>query len=264
MSFHTEIGGDPNKPCIRLLELLQAKNIDDQIECHLDVVELGEHPPPYEALSYCWGDKKQLREISCNGEPFQATENLFLALAHLRNDNTDRVLWIDAICINQTNLKERKSQVLVMGKIYSEATKVVIWLGSDPTSDGVNHVFELVETYPEFQKVKVSRRVKLFMDMNFPGSEAYDFASDGLEESGGPSEPEGTQPPALSRRVMEGITSTMRRTWWTRGSDRTANTSSSQLYPFALYRRVRGQLPSRACERRLNEGFIWRPGWPER
>ncbi|EXL40291.1 hypothetical protein FOCG_17179 [Fusarium oxysporum f. sp. radicis-lycopersici 26381] len=216
MSFYTEIGGHPKQPCIRLLKLFQAKNINDPIKCRLDVFELGEHLPPYEALSYCWGGNDQRREISCNGECFKTTENLFLAMAHLRNDNADRLLWIDAICINQANLEERKSQVLLMGKIYSEATKVVVWLGSNPGSDGVNHVFELVEKYPKFQRVKASRRVKIFMDMNFPRSNAWDFATDGSKEIGSPCEHEVAQPPVLSLQVMKGITSVMRRVWWTR------------------------------------------------
>lgn len=58
--------------------------------------------------------------------------------------------------------------------------------------------------------------MQLFMDMNFPRSSAWDFATDGLKEVGSPREHEVAQPPFLSPEVMKGITSVMRRVWWTR------------------------------------------------
>ncbi|KAH7396120.1 heterokaryon incompatibility protein-domain-containing protein, partial [Pyrenochaeta sp. MPI-SDFR-AT-0127] len=40
-----------------------------------------------------------------------------------------RVLWVDAICINQTDNDERSKQVAIMGEIYNRAIKVFAWLG---------------------------------------------------------------------------------------------------------------------------------------
>jgi hypothetical protein len=45
------------------------------------------------------------------------------------SENTDRILWIDVICINQDNLQKRGHQVRQMNKIYEEAEQVIIWLG---------------------------------------------------------------------------------------------------------------------------------------
>jgi hypothetical protein len=56
------------------------------------------------------------------------TENLDTVLRHLRLPNRVRILWIDVICINQS---ERMQQVQTMGFIYSRAHKVVIWLSPD-------------------------------------------------------------------------------------------------------------------------------------
>jgi len=56
-----------------------------------------------------------------------------------------RVVWIDAICINQDDLDERSSQLQIMGDIYSQAQDVVIWLGDDDGS--------LPITIPLLQKV---------------------------------------------------------------------------------------------------------------
>ena len=56
--------------------------------------------------------------------------NLAEVLPYLRYEYRIRTLWIDAICINQQDLRERSSQVKIMGDIYRLADRVVIWLGS--------------------------------------------------------------------------------------------------------------------------------------
>jgi len=81
-------------------------------------------------LSYQWGKpKRNLRKIQCNGVGFLVTSNLYSALVHLRNPDSDISLWIDAICINQKNDSEKGSQVQRMGEIYYRSKRTVIWLG---------------------------------------------------------------------------------------------------------------------------------------
>ena len=88
-------------------------------------------PPPYEALSYEWGDPPTIHTITVNNTPVPVTDNLFHALSHLRPPptGTPRTLWIDAICINQDDLSERNHQVQQMTMVYSRAEQVVAWLG---------------------------------------------------------------------------------------------------------------------------------------
>jgi hypothetical protein len=57
------------------------------------------------------------------------TKNLELALRCVRDGTSERVLWVDAVCIDQNNTAERSAQVAIMGEIYSAATQVVIRLG---------------------------------------------------------------------------------------------------------------------------------------
>ena len=57
------------------------------------------------------------------------TDNLAKALRRLRRLNEIRVLWIDALCINQDDMTERSQQVQMMGSIYSRANRVLVWLG---------------------------------------------------------------------------------------------------------------------------------------
>lgn len=88
----------------------------------------------YEAISYAWGDSKRSRSMMLNNERFAITESLHVALQHLRKENLERRIWIDAICIDQSNEAELNNQVSIMGDIYGSALCVVNWLGPE----GVN------------------------------------------------------------------------------------------------------------------------------
>jgi Heterokaryon incompatibility protein (HET) len=90
--------------------------------------------PTYEALSYTWGDHSVTALIQVNGIELQITLNLFRALQRLRKGRKKRVLWVDALCIDQSNLAERSEQVPRMRSIYQRAERVVVWLG-DATED---------------------------------------------------------------------------------------------------------------------------------
>ncbi|CAO2653033.1 Nn.00g024440.m01.CDS01 [Neocucurbitaria sp. VM-36] len=68
--------------------------------------------------------------VQINGDELEVTENLYMALRQLRSHKTDRILWVDAICIDQGNHRERGHQVQQMGRIYSQAEQVILWLGS--------------------------------------------------------------------------------------------------------------------------------------
>jgi hypothetical protein len=92
-----------------------------------------EDVPPYEALSYCWGDASEQRNVICNGQTYPITTSLYEALARLRQEHEPHLIWADALCINQANDLEKGFQVSFMGWIFSHATRVVVWLGrADP------------------------------------------------------------------------------------------------------------------------------------
>jgi hypothetical protein len=119
---------DLEQPGIRLLRLFKGR--ERNIECELFQTWLyGESTIPYEALSYTWGDKKTFDYINVNGRSHGITRNLYHALYHMRLHNRDRILWVDAICIDQENERERGHQVQQMGAIYNQAERVIIWLG---------------------------------------------------------------------------------------------------------------------------------------
>jgi hypothetical protein len=67
-------------------------------------------------------------EIQVDGEKFKTPGNAYHALRELRDPVEPRVLWIDAICIDQQNLEEKQQQILLMKDIYTRASRVVVWL----------------------------------------------------------------------------------------------------------------------------------------
>jgi ankyrin repeat protein len=125
---------DLDRPAVRLLRLLKEGHMDD-IQCELFDGWIGqpEGGIAYDALSYTWGSTKKDSRITVNGSTMYVTSNLYAALQHLRLNNQDRIIWIDAICINQVNDKERAHQVQHMSKIYKEAEQVIVWLGRGTT-----------------------------------------------------------------------------------------------------------------------------------
>ncbi|RYP36002.1 hypothetical protein DL767_003569 [Monosporascus sp. MG133] len=93
----------------------------------------------YEALSYTWGSSQspETVEVKRSHKHWRAmftsklcvNRNLAEAMRYLRYEDRPRVMWIDAICINQADVKERSVQVRRMGQIFSLANRVVAWLG---------------------------------------------------------------------------------------------------------------------------------------
>lgn len=133
---------------IRLLHI-EPGTTDSQIRCYLKNANLH-HQTAYQALSYTWGDPiaeqdKQTdnpkEQILLKGTSFEVESNLHNALIYLRRRSI-LVVWVDAICINQTDDEERGRQVLLMGLIYSRADGVLVWLGHQ--SDGSDLAFDTI------------------------------------------------------------------------------------------------------------------------
>ena len=92
---------DLDRPALRLLHLLRGKG--SIIECMLYQAFLdGADLISYDALSYTWDGANKNFTVTVNGKSLNVTENLYLALQHLRSEHIDRVIWVDAICIEDT------------------------------------------------------------------------------------------------------------------------------------------------------------------
>ena len=85
----------------------------------------------FDALSYVWDGEIKPCQIGINGATLRITNSLDSALRRLRDPKTPRVLWVDAVCINQGNVEERAQQVALMPAIYSSAQRVIVDLGEE-------------------------------------------------------------------------------------------------------------------------------------
>ncbi|PQE13235.1 heterokaryon incompatibility -domain-containing protein [Rutstroemia sp. NJR-2017a BBW] len=90
-----------------------------------------EEKPTFDALSYEWGpESTNNSDVFVDKKRFIIRENLWLFLKRLRAfSESARVIYADAICINQRDNEEKGRQVALMSEIYMRAKKVLIWLG---------------------------------------------------------------------------------------------------------------------------------------
>jgi hypothetical protein len=97
-------------------------------------IELRPVLTEYNALSYVWGDESNKKQIVVNEAIFYVTENLHAALTHLRTECQSLPIWVDAVCINQSNEKEKGNQLSQMNFVYRSAASVLVFLGSSTES----------------------------------------------------------------------------------------------------------------------------------
>lgn len=131
------------------LIILRPKKQDDPediVRCEMFTCSLR-NCPPYFALSYAWGDISDTRKILVGREDIsiRVSASLESALRALRDLKKSRLLWADAISINQHDPSEKADQVRLMTRIYQKAESVAVWLGprsgdSDLAMDLINEV----------------------------------------------------------------------------------------------------------------------------
>lgn len=116
---------------IRLLKILPW-GPNGELRCQLTPVLLNDRTD-YIALSYTWGSRAKLRTITLNGHRHVVGENLWRFLVHVQKHGAKYLqsLWIDALCINQSDLKEKGQQLGLMPDIYKTASQVLVWLGPE-------------------------------------------------------------------------------------------------------------------------------------
>ncbi|PMD29700.1 hypothetical protein L207DRAFT_520779 [Hyaloscypha variabilis F] len=137
---------------IRLLRFRPAPSMSEDLQCTIEHVSLDENPV-YNALSYTWSGKvddpalskapkilhissNELSEVSMDITPILNAALRYLRPKHDPPVNEELVLWVDAICINQQDNTEKAWQVAQMQRVYSQALRVLVWLG--PPADGSN------------------------------------------------------------------------------------------------------------------------------
>ncbi|KAI4860062.1 HET-domain-containing protein [Hypoxylon rubiginosum] len=118
---------DSSRNQIRLLEIPPGSDPDD-IHCTQKLICLDDKVE-YQTLSYVWGERTEGRSIILEGCRVEVTDNLFSALHTIRSSTELTILWVDALCINQEDAVEKKEQVYLMRRIYTQCANCFIHLG---------------------------------------------------------------------------------------------------------------------------------------
>jgi hypothetical protein len=135
------------------IRLLTPVIDDDVIAWTLSTVQLDSPDLKFETLSYVWGSQDETFPIVCNEKLFWVHHNLHTALPYLaRRTNVDEVLpiWIDAICINQSDDEEKIVQIRSMNQIYRRASRTWIWLGISEYQD---YIPEAISALPRLKQL---------------------------------------------------------------------------------------------------------------
>ena len=135
---------NPERKEIRLLTFeddTDAGIPDDTkpLRCTVNIVSPFDTPKvSYNAISYCWGENPPLERIILNGKEAMVPVSAIRALrtvCHPVHGRRNLPVWIDAVCINQTNDDEEKNhQVAMMGDVYANASETLVWLGEEDST----------------------------------------------------------------------------------------------------------------------------------
>lgn len=115
---------DPNiaSPSDLVTGTIVHVSLDDKLDCEADTC--------YDTISYTWGSPELSEKVLIDGRILPVTLSASNALISTCLEEEIRRVWIDSVCINQTDLEERAQQVLLMGQIYRAGCINVIYLGN--------------------------------------------------------------------------------------------------------------------------------------
>ena len=146
-SHYQPLRQDRTKDTFRLFDLQPGKP-GEPITGQLRIAEVPDNghanaTDPYEAVSYTWGPKHPRFPILLGAWPFLVRKNLWDFLRRIRHPTETLTLWIDAICINQSDLEERAYQVSLMSSVFTGAQHVLVWLGkAESYSHAAMHIIK--------------------------------------------------------------------------------------------------------------------------
>ena len=119
----------------------------------------------YDAMSWTWGEEDESATIYIEkeGEPsstHKVKPNLLAALKQLHSRSKSRRLWVDAICIDQADKREKDLQVAMMADIYGHAASVCVWLGEcgDSSNEAINFINYKVSDVGAFEEITTDKQ----------------------------------------------------------------------------------------------------------
>ncbi len=121
----------PEGNYIRLLDI-KAAFWSSELIGTFKIISLDDYTDEYKAISYAWGDATPVAQLKLSDgqHSLPLSQTLHDLFGALRRNDRKFILWIDALCINQSDEAEKAAQVLLMGRLYSSASQVLLWLGA--------------------------------------------------------------------------------------------------------------------------------------
>ena len=135
----------------------------------------------YEAISYCWGNCLSKTNIILNGLKFMAPSSAVTPLVYFRQSAKPRFVWIDALCIDQTNDREKEHQVAMMGAIYVSAASTLVWLGVSQDDEKTKHAVRFcsnpaqrIVSEPQQSGIRIEELDQICEEISLPDD--YDYS----------------------------------------------------------------------------------------
>lgn len=151
---------------IRILVLEPAEDFESPLHCSIIQRSRGSQSLSasgceYSAVSYTWGDCELSHQLFVTADAqswrwLPITASVDSLLRHFRVSYKARLLWIDAICLNQKDEMEKTQQIPLMGWIYSDAKRVHIWLGDDEV-DKARQAFTVIRNTEREERWKLTK-----------------------------------------------------------------------------------------------------------
>jgi Heterokaryon incompatibility protein (HET) len=116
---------------IRLLQIRRRQLFHEPL-CEIIHVHIND-APPYEALSYVWGQRDPSIPLKIGDYQLFVTQSVEEFLFYHRSFFSEKMVWIDSICINQGSDDEKSEQLPLMREIYGKALRTIAWLGPPET-----------------------------------------------------------------------------------------------------------------------------------
>ncbi|OWP00044.1 hypothetical protein B2J93_8615 [Marssonina coronariae] len=140
----------------RILRLEPGRK-DDQVRCSFETATVHS-PPRYEAISYLWGGGNETQqqtslevELLDNQQPPRSHRILIRSILHsalrsLRHPTEKRSFWVNALCINHSDLDEKNQQIALKRSIFYNAENLCFWLGDDPSyKTALNFIPQIID-----------------------------------------------------------------------------------------------------------------------
>lgn len=134
---------------IRLIRVTKAED-DQTVRCEFSSWPIGS-TPPYNAISYTWGDQENTAMIMLNGVETTVRANCAYVLRQSHWHDHNGYVWIDALCINQDDIAEKNVQVAMMGDIYKHAERVLACVGAH--ADDSEYLLRVIQDEAELYTI---------------------------------------------------------------------------------------------------------------